>query len=467
MGHPRQADDLRENKEAHVDSQHKVLWSEGLFLTPQHLQQTDRYHEAMFVSGLRALCGNAYGLTELRIDEEALNGGDFILQSAVGVMPDGLAFEIPGHDARPQSRAIAAAFPSTQEKLSVYLACPLSRANALEANAEGMSEGRLLRYRTKTIKVKDESSGANERDLSISVSNLRVAFEGEGLEDSTTIKLCELTRTATGGFAIAPSFVAPVLYLSASNWLFGMLRRIIEVLSTKSSDLAASRRQRGTGLVEFSMSEAANFWLLHTCNGYIPGLMHLYNQPRVHPEQLYMIMARLAGELTTFSAEGSPRDLPQYSHDNLYLTFSGLEARLRGLLEVTIASRCVNIPLEKTRESLYSGKFLDERLITASKLYLAVQSGVAPEKLINEAPAKAKISSRDRVDKLIAMAMRGLLMKHMPAPPPEIPVQPGRQYFAVEKVGEHWEAIAQSRTISMYFPPEFVDLKLEFMAVKE
>lgn len=421
----------------------------------------------MFVSGLRALCGNAYGLTELRIDEEALNGGDFILQSAVGVMPDGLAFEIPGHDARPQSRAIAAAFPSTQEKLSVYLACPLSRANALEANAEGMSEGRLLRYRTKTIKVKDESSGANERDLSISVSNLRVAFEGEGLEDSTTIKLCELTRTATGGFAIAPSFVAPVLYLSASNWLFGMLRRIIEVLSTKSSDLAASRRQRGTGLVEFSMSEAANFWLLHTCNGYIPGLMHLYNQPRVHPEQLYMIMARLAGELTTFSAEGSPRDLPQYSHDNLYLTFSGLEARLRGLLEVTIASRCVNIPLEKTRESLYSGKFLDERLITASKLYLAVQSGVAPEKLINEAPAKAKISSRDRVDKLIAMAMRGLLMKHMPAPPPEIPVQPGRQYFAVEKVGEHWEAIAQSRTISMYFPPEFVDLKLEFMAVKE
>lgn len=450
-----------------MDSQHKVLWSEGLFLTPQHLQQTDRYHEAMFVSGLRALCGNAYGLTELRIDEEALNGGDFILQSAVGVMPDGLAFEIPGHDARPQSRAIAAAFPSTQEKLSVYLACPLSRANALEANAEGMSEGRLLRYRTKTIKVKDESSGANERDLSISVSNLRVAFEGEGLEDSTTIKLCELTRTATGGFAIAPSFVAPVLYLSASNWLFGMLRRIIEVLSTKSSDLAASRRQRGTGLVEFSMSEAANFWLLHTCNGYIPGLMHLYNQPRVHPEQLYMVMARLAGELTTFSAEGSPRDLPQYSHDNLYLTFSGLEARLRGLLEVTIASRCVNIPLEKTRESLYSGKFLDERLITASKLYLAVQSGVAPEKLINEAPAKAKISSRDRVDKLIAMAMRGLLMKHMPAPPPEIPVQPGRQYFAVEKVGEHWEAIAQSRTISMYFPPEFVDLKLEFMAVKE
>lgn len=450
-----------------MDSQHKVFWSEGLFLTPQHLQQTDRHHEAMLVGGLRSLCGNAYGLTELRIDEDALNGGDFILQAATGLMQDGLYVEVPGHDARPQSRSIAGSFPASQEKLSVYLACPQSKPNTLESNADGMSEGRLLRFRTRTIKVKDESSGANERDLTVSVSNLRVAFEGEGLEDSTCIKLCELTRTATGGFAISPSFVPPVLYVSASNWLFTMLRRIIEVLSTKSSDLAASRRQRGSGLVEFSMSEAANFWLLHTCNGYIPGLMHLYNQPRVHPEQLYMILARLAGELTTFSAEGSPRDLPQYSHDNLFQTFSALETRLRGLLEVTIASRCVNIPLEKTRESLYSGKFLDERLITASKLYLAVQSGVAPEKVINEVPAKAKISSRDRVDKLIAMAMRGLLVKHMPAPPPDIPVQPGRQYFYVEKAGEHWEAIAQSRTISMYFPPEFVDLKLEFMAVKE
>ena len=46
-------------------------------------------------------------------------------------------------------------------------------------------------------------------------------------------------------------------------------------------------------------------------------------------------------------------------------------------------------------------------------------------------------------------------------------MQPGRQYFQLEKAGEHWEAVANSRTISMYFPPEFSELKLEFLAVKE
>ncbi|KAA0238371.1 type VI secretion system baseplate subunit TssK [bacterium] len=450
-----------------MDNQHKVLWNEGLFLTPQHLQQADRHHDFGLVMGLRALNGNAWGLTSLRIDEEALGGGEFILQAASGIMPDGLQFDLPEHDARPQSRAVAASFPASVEKLAVYLACPLSRPNALEIHPEGISEGRLTRFRQRAVKLKDESSGGNERDVFIAVPNLRVAFEGEPLEDSTYIKLCELQRTATGGFALAQTWVPPLLYLSASPWLFSLLRRAVEIISTKSNDLAASRRQRGSGLVEFSMSEAANFWLLHSCNAYIPALMHYYNQPRLHPEVLYVTLARLAGELTTFSAEGSPRDLPQYQHDNLYGTFSQLEARLRSLLDVTIASRCVNIPLEKTRESLYSGKFIDERLVTASKLYLAVMSGVAPEKVINEVPLKAKISSRDRVDKLIAMAMRGLVIKHLPAPPAEIPVQPGRQYFQLEKAGEHWEAVANSRTISMYFPPEFSELKLEFLAVKE
>ncbi len=450
-----------------MDHQHKVLWSEGLFLTPQHLQQADRYHEHALLEGLRALNGFIYGLTELRIDEDALNGGDFILQSAAGLMPDGLVFDLPEHDARPASRPLAASFAANMEKMGVYLVCPLSRPNTLEANAEGQAEGHAVRMRTRSIKLKDNSSGQNERDVLIAVSNLRIAFEGEGLEDCTAIKLCELMRTATGGFSVAPSYVPPLLYVSASNWLFTLLRRSVEMLSTKSNDLAASRRQRSAGLVEFSMSEAANFWLLHTCNAYIPSLMHYYNQPRLHPEQLYLTLARLTGELTTFSQEGSPRDLPQYQHDNLYGTFSALEAKLRSLLDVTIASRCVPIPLEKTRESLYTGKFVDERLVTASKLYLAVMSGVAPEKVINEVPAKAKVSSRDRVDRLIAQAMRGLVLKHLPAPPSEIPVQPGRQYFMIEKLGEHWEAVQTSRTISMYFPPEFVDLKLEFMAVKE
>ena len=118
-----------------MDHQHKVLWSEGLFLTPQHLQQADRYHEHALLEGLRALNGFIYGLTELRIDEDALNGGDFILQSAAGLMPDGLVFDLPEHDARPASRPLAASFAANMEKMGVYLVCPLSYTHTLCGSA--------------------------------------------------------------------------------------------------------------------------------------------------------------------------------------------------------------------------------------------------------------------------------------------------------------------------------------------
>ncbi|MBZ5544586.1 MAG: type VI secretion system baseplate subunit TssK [Acidobacteriia bacterium] len=50
---------------------------------------------------------------------------------------------------------------------------------------------------------------------------------------------------------------------------------------------------------------------------------------RVHPEQLYLEMARLAGELMTFVTEGHPSELPKYIHTDLTRTFSELDRKLR------------------------------------------------------------------------------------------------------------------------------------------
>ncbi len=33
----------------------RVIWSEGMFMSPQHLQQLDRYHEQYVASRLNAM----------------------------------------------------------------------------------------------------------------------------------------------------------------------------------------------------------------------------------------------------------------------------------------------------------------------------------------------------------------------------------------------------------------------------
>ena len=83
----------------------KVVWSEGMFLTPQLFQQADRYHESLLHFALGAGQPFPWGLMALDIDAERLVNGDFSLVRASGLMPDGLAVRIPDHDPVPEVRA--------------------------------------------------------------------------------------------------------------------------------------------------------------------------------------------------------------------------------------------------------------------------------------------------------------------------------------------------------------------------
>ncbi|MCC6572566.1 MAG: type VI secretion system baseplate subunit TssK [Planctomycetes bacterium] len=450
-----------------MDYRQKVHWSEGLFLTPHHFQQWDRYHENLLRQGMRAIQPLYYGVAELKFDETALTGGELVLSRCAAIMPDGMIVDLPELDEAPPSRPLAAAFAAKQEKLGVYLVAPLARDGSVGVSAAGETDGRATRFKSRSVKLRDENTGADERDVPAALKNLRLVFEGESLDEAVSLKIAEVMRTETGAYKLNTNYVPPLLSIAASPYLMSLLRRLVEITSAKSVELSQQRRQRSQGLVQFTTSEAANFWLLNTVNAHIPGLIHLFNHTRSHPETMYLELARLAGTLYTFTNEGQPKDVPPYAHEDLGGTFAGLEKQLRALLETTIASRCVPIPVEKINNALYAARLVDDRMVAGAQFFLAVGSASPPEKVVSELPLKAKVSSRDRVDKLIAQAMRGLPLKYVAAPPPDVPVQPGRSYFQVEKAGEHWEAIANTRTIAMYFPPEFQDLKLELMAIKD
>jgi type VI secretion system protein ImpJ len=443
------------------------MWSEGMFLTPHHFQQWDRFYEHLLQIRLRGVQNLDWGVIEVKLSEEQLANGQLALAKLVAVLPDGLAVDIPDLDPLPETRPVEPYFDPKRDRLGVYLGAPVVRPGIPACATDGTPAGRPTRYKRKMVQVADDNTGSNEREISAARKELKLLFDGEPLDDYVTLKVAELERSATGTFSLRPSFVPPCLYVSASPFLMTILRRIVEILSTKSADLAKGRRQRAQGLIEFTMSEAAQFWLLHTVNTYIPTLLHLYDHSSCHPREVYLELARLTGELYTFATEGHPKDVPKYVHLELSSTFGQLEEKLRLLLETSITVRCIPIPLQRVRESVYTARVPDEQLLETGHFYLSVMADVPEEKVAKEIPIHAKISSVDRVDKLIAAAMRGVGLKHLPAPPAEIPVQPGRQYFEFDKRGEHWDAIKSSRAMSVYVPPSFTGLKLELMAVKE
>ena len=76
----------------------KVVWSEGMLLQPQHLQQHDRYWQSQLENRVAALRPYSWGFASLTIDEHQLALGKLALQSCTAVLPDGTPFTLPADD---------------------------------------------------------------------------------------------------------------------------------------------------------------------------------------------------------------------------------------------------------------------------------------------------------------------------------------------------------------------------------
>jgi type VI secretion system protein ImpJ len=439
-----------------------VVWREGLFLTPHLFQQSDRYHESLLQFRLQPLTPFFWGAADLEIDREALPGGLFTLHRFTGVMPDGLSVQIPDEDQAPESRSIKGLFAPAAESIDVFLAIPVEHPNAVNFSVENGAGGRAVRYRMEMSKVQDQTEDGNEAEIPLAARNFQILFKGESLEDKLWIKIAELGRTATGEISLRETYVPPAISMAGSRTLMAILHRILEMLSAKSSALSQQRRH----IAEFGASDVANFWLLHTVNSYVPILSHYYLAPKHHPELLYLALAQLVGELSTFSLQADPRDVPRYDHEDLYKTFNELEQKIRLLLETIIPTKYVIIPLVKTPEQWYVGDILDDRLLSG-QFYLAANAQVAQNRLITDVPTKAKISSPDEVSMIIGRAVPGVVLSHEPIPPSAIPVKSGYKYYHLQTSGRWWETICKAKRLALYLPDEFPDLKVELVAIRE
>jgi type VI secretion system protein ImpJ len=444
----------------------KVVWNEGMLLTPHHFQQWDNYHEELLNSRLASLMPYEWGILDLQVNNESIANNLFDLIRCRVVMPDGLLLNIPQTDPIPDARPVEGHFATEMEKLDVHLAIPAKRAGTANYQTNGGERSLTLRYWQEAGTVIDETTGQNEQQIPFARSNARIMFGSELREGYSSIKIAELERTATGKLKISENYIPPTLNIMSSAWLVNMLRQLVEILITKSSSLGDKRRQRAASLADFTTSEVAVFWLLNTVNSSLPGLAHLFRTSVVHPERLYSEMIELAGKLTTFAIEHHPKDIVRYEHTDLYFTFSQLSAQIRELLELVIPDRCVPIPLEKTRESLYVGRVQDERLLKEAAFYFGVRAQVPESKLIERVPIVIKIASRDVIDAVIGSGLPGVTIRHASPPPAPIPTRVGFHYFALDSIGPFWEAIRGSQTLAVYVPDEFPDEKVEMFAVK-
>jgi type VI secretion system protein ImpJ len=437
-----------------------VIWSKGTFLTPQHLQTRDRFLESVLQFRLEALHFCPWGLHELRIDQEALAGGNFALTRAVGMFADGLPFDIPDSDHAPAPKPLAPYFDADQTSADIYLAIPHHRERGLNVSiAERNAD---TRYVSEVVNLRDENTGSSEKPVQLARKNMRFLVEGESREGCSFLRLARIKRSAAGTLQLDPQFIPPLLDISASEFLISITRRLTEILSAKSSILAGGRRQRSASLADFTAADIASFWLLYTVNSHLPVLRHFHETARAHPEKLYRVLSALGGSLTTFSLKIQPRDLPAYDHEELGPCFADLDEKVRELLETVVPSNFVALPLKLVQPSIYSTPIEEDKYLVGTKMFLAVNSTLNETELAKKVPQLVKISSAAQIEQLVRRALPGLQLTHV-AKPSSIPVKLNYQYFSLNQSGPAWDAIGKARNFAAYVPGDIPSPQMELV----
>lgn len=444
----------------------RVLWHEGMFLTPNQFQQWDRVADWQSRFCLQVAQPLAAGYIRLAVDREGLSQGTFALTAVAGILGDGTPFSCPEADALPAARAIAERFTAGRERLMVHLALPLVRSGGPSFPDPDRVASEPLRYRRIEANVPDAVYGGAEREITVAAKDLRLVFDDEPRDGLTTLPLAVLVRTAAGGFALDDSFIPPCTAIGASPALAQMLKRTFDIACARMGELAGQRRNRGQGLVEFSSSETGTLLQLFALNGAVPALAHLLAHPTSHPRELHVELARLTGQLTTLAAEGSSRDLPPYRHLDQTASFGALEARLRDLLQTQVVMRYVPLPMTRGAGGIHVAR-LPEAVLEGHRYVLALQTGAAQDKVATQTAGKAKVASQGRVPMLIAQSIKGMSITYLSVPPAEIPAQAGTSYFEVVRGGDEWTQVIETRTLAVHLPPDYTELKIELMAVKE
>ncbi len=148
----------------------KVVWSEGMFLQPQHFQQQDRYFERLVRERVAALRPYGWGITELRINHELLGVGKFAVSQCRGIFEDGTPFNIPDDVEHP----VPLELPENVRDCIIYLVLPARHVGGVEVSVSENAES-VARYRGHEFVVTDTTEGADS-ESTLHVGRLRLHF---------------------------------------------------------------------------------------------------------------------------------------------------------------------------------------------------------------------------------------------------------------------------------------------------
>jgi type VI secretion system protein ImpJ len=437
----------------------KVVWAEGLFLRPHHLQQDDRYLEHLVETRVRQITPYPWGFSYLEIDRDLTQQSKFSVRRAAGVMPDGTPFDIPGDSPLPDAIDV----PETAASQIVWLFMPVASPNTREVDEKSAESASRFTIGSETF---IDSTSPLRVEEGIDVAYPRLSFE---LRKSTKpgyvgLGIARILEVRDKTIVFDEKFVPPLLICAAHPVVDGWTDRVIGWIDNKLEELAryAADPTAGGGL------QSVDYLVLQLLNRTIPVMKYVRSSGYVHPERLYQEFLRLAGELATFATpERRARTYPAYDHDNLENVFAPVMRDLQDFLSARLGRRAIRLEIIERAQNAFISTIRDRSLFRTATFVLEVSARRPLTEIQNQFPNLFKLGPNTKMNEIVHANLPGVPLVHLPTPPPQIRAITDHVYFYLDRKTPLWPEFSTASSIGMHFSGDWPELQLELWAILE
>ena len=443
----------------------KVVWPEGLFISPQHLQKQERYFEHYIHRRALPLSPFFWGISQYGIDTESLTLGKVVLKNATGVLMDGTPFDAPGHTPLPLPLQIS---PDLLDQ-EIFLAIPARLPSSEETSFDDEDKRSLARNLAFDFELRDSNSiGRGSRLVQLSHLRFKLVPKKEMGDAWVGLPIARVSEIMSdGSIRLDQTFIPPVTGYSASRQLKDWLVEIHGLTNLRAEALAS--RLIGSDVRSSQVAEVTDYFLLQILNRYEPLLKHLLSVSETSPETVYQTLLQLSGEMATFvrTKTRRPQSYPEYNHLHPRFSIEPLIIDLRYLLNVVLERSAQMIDLESRQHGVHFAVMSPTELESFGSIVLGVHADLPKEVLQQQFISQAKVAPFERLTDLVRSHLPGIELEKLPVAPRQIPFNSGYVYFEVTQGGKLWEQIAQSGSLAMHIAGNFPDLKMELWGIRD
>ncbi len=437
----------------------KVLWSEGLFLKPQHFQQADRYVEGFVKSRVSHTTPYPWGFSDIEIDRDLAQRSKFGLRRACGILPDGTPFDLPGNSPALDPIDITA---EASNQL-VWLTLPMEAVNTREVDHKDR-ESASRYFSAPEIFIDSTADLRQEEEIDVAHPRLVLKLGRAPKAGYVNIAVARILEVRDRTVLIDEKFVPPLLVTMASPVVTGWIDRVIGWLDTKLEELAryAADPTAGGGL------QSVDYLILQLLNRSLPVFRHMRGSAFVHPERLYIELLRLAGELATFAApDRRARVYAPYDHDDLEGIFAPVLRDIQDYLSARLGRRVIRLEIVERAANAFISIIRDRSLFRTATFVLEVGADRPLADIQTQFPHLFKVGPNSKMNEIVNAHLPGIALLHMPTPPQQIRALTNHVYFHLDKSSPLWGDFSTATSIGMHFSGDWPGLALELWAVLE